>query len=138
MFQSIAHRYSRSPAIEPLAKKRGEILITTNNPPHGQITTDVHIGSPQKTKILAPWYDFLKKVFRILYILSYICIYGSVILLVHCLVLQRLIYRAYSICVYFKTCYIQLLQWHQKLLGHLQNIFRKSQHDETGFSRHVI
>ena len=61
MFQSIAHRYSRSPAIEPLAKKRGEILLTTNNPPHGQITTDVHIGSPQKTKIPAPWYDFKSK-----------------------------------------------------------------------------
>ena len=40
MFQSIAHRYSRSPAIEPLAKERGEILLTTNNPPHGQINTD--------------------------------------------------------------------------------------------------
>ena len=61
MFQSIAHMYSRSPAIEPLAKKRGEILITTNNPPHGQITTDVHIGFPQKTKISAPWYDFENK-----------------------------------------------------------------------------
>jgi hypothetical protein len=37
MFQSIAHRYNRSVAIEPLAKKRGKILLTTNNPPNGQI-----------------------------------------------------------------------------------------------------
>ena len=61
MFQSIAHRYSRSPAIEPLAKERGEILLTTNNTPHGQITTDLHIWSPQKTKTPEPWYDFKSK-----------------------------------------------------------------------------
>jgi hypothetical protein len=30
-----ALRYNKSPAIEPLAKERGEILLTTNNPPHG-------------------------------------------------------------------------------------------------------
>ena len=61
MFQSTAHRYSRSPAIEPLAKERGEILLTTNNTPHGQITTDLHIWSPQKTKTPEPWYDFKSK-----------------------------------------------------------------------------